>query len=135
MKSSKILLGIALSAAWLSGCNNDVDCAEERGENFAIEILNGDLPDCPFEGTVTDESTGEESAMVCSYSDGQCACRGGNDFALYRINITDTRTNEASTALIEVKSAGSPICVSRKTVEGFTPVDGAGGAGGAAAPD
>lgn len=134
MKSSKILLSLAICSL-ISGCNNDVDCAEQQGENFAVEILLGNDEECAYEGTVEIEESGETSDMVCSYSDEKCACRGGSEFALYRVNITDTKTNQTDTAVIDVTSAGSPICVVRDVVESFTPVDGAGGAGGAPADD
>ena len=122
---------ISMMGTLLLGCSSEVDCTEQRQGDFAIDIQMGKDSECAYEGTVENQSTGEISDMTCDVIDGECSCRGGDDFVVYRVNITNQTSSVTQTTLIEVEPAPSPICVTRDADGPFTPVGGDGGAGGA----
>jgi hypothetical protein len=130
-----IFLALALGATVsLAGCSTEENCDEEREGKFAIDIrLFG--AECDYQGTVENQETGEVSDMDCGVSDGNCSCQGGTEFGVYRVTITDNTTSITDTALIAVEAAPPPVCLERDTIEGFSPIMGEGGAGGADSND
>lgn len=121
----------AITGSLLLGCSSEVNCDEQRQGDFAIEIQLGEDADCAYEGTLENQETGEVTDMTCEVEEGECSCSGGTEFTVYRVTITDQKTSETQTTLIEVEAAPPPVCVNRDAQGPFMPVDGEGGAGGA----